>query len=202
MTTNDLELFSQNGNLGISYSDYLFAYRKEVNRILKLSNNNLETACRHALNKLVEETIITQVQAKTLEGCIKETIKVRQGKADIQKTLIYLQNNSAKGLIESKANYFNLSIINLCIGLVREVDDYAHAKSGQSEITLKQIIATFPGGSGAAIVAGALAGGFIGGSIGGLPGAILGGLIGGLIGTSNDVDVVVPDPQGGGGTPT
>ncbi len=200
MAKYDSSLHFQEASLGISYSDYLFAYRKEIERILKLSKGSSTTLFKHGLDALLSRNIVTKAEAANLNGCITATMKARLGKADRIKTLIYLQNMSAKSLIGGGTNSYYLNFINLCIGLVREVEGKKFP-SRTSTTAVARVIGTLPGGSGAAIMAGAIVGGVIGFDVGGPLGGLIGGLIGGLVGASNDIDVVVPDPQGGG-TPT
>ncbi len=176
-------------SLGISISDLLFAYRKETARVLKLSNGHYSSNLNQAFDTLKNKGYLTSDEADNLYKCALETIRARTGKANIKRTLIFLQNTSAKALINGNRNNLYLNYINLCIGLVKEVDERdplpANVQAMQSQSH------TLPAGSGAAILVGAGAGAVIGGSIGGWPGAAIGAAVGALVGSSNDIEVEV-----------
>ncbi len=197
MNANDFSFFMQNNTIGLSYSDYLLAYRKEVGRIMKTSKKNSPALFKEGLSILKRKRVITESEEKILLDCIMKTIEARLGKGDIKKTLIALQNTSAKAIVENSKSTFFINYINLCMGLVREAGEKLPSPP---KTTVMAKTTTLPGGSAEAILMGAIAGAVIGEGIGGLAGAIIGGIIGGLVGASNDVDVTVnTDPQGGGG---
>ncbi|MFS4467125.1 hypothetical protein [Maribacter sp. 2210JD10-5] len=180
--------------VGGSLSDLLFAYRKETARVLKLSNRNHELNLREAFDKLKNIKLLTSDEADNLHRCALETISARAGRANIKRTLTFLQNTSAKALINGNRNGLYLDYINLCIGLVREVDNETELPPNVQ--AAQAATATLPAGSGAAILTGAAVGGFIGGSIGGGVGAAIGAAVGALVGSSNDIEVTTtPQPQ-------
>lgn len=176
-------------SLGISISDLLFAYRKETARVLKLSNGTYASNLSQAFDNLKNKGYLTSDEADNLYKCAIETIRARTGSANIKRTLVLLQNTSAKALINGNKNNLYLNYLNLCIGLVREADDRDPLPDNVQ--TMQSQSHTLPAGSGAAILVGAGAGAVIGGSIGGWPGAAIGAAVGALVGSSNDIEVEV-----------
>ncbi|MBA4121955.1 MAG: hypothetical protein H0X72_05790 [Acidobacteria bacterium] len=191
MSQNETPILFAHNPLGISYSDFLFAYRKEASRIVKLAKGDSALFFKHALAVLEQKKVITGPEAKTLEDCIARTMYARTGKAKVPSTLIALQNTHAKALIDGNSNSFYLNYINLCVGLVREVEGKELPKNPTTPQNSSRTF-TFPAGSGGAILYGAIAGAAIGESLGGPAGAVIGGIAGGLVGASSDVDVTTP----------